>query len=390
MDNKVLTTIVGGIVLAGVAHAGTVEVPAPAPSSPCGDWCECLNEIGTLYKNKSNPYIQQFKFFGRAQYQWGYTDGEVDGEDFNAQGDEIRRLRLGSEIKFLNGFKLKGNINLEQGGFRNHEFGYNDFDELYLSYSFGNVGAVEDLSLTYGRQKFEFSQEAHTSSKKIKTVERSNVANFFYDSARPTGLTVNGKSSGFDFGFSFYSSDADEAIGNWDDGQIYLLNLGFEAAGGEFLVDFAYNDVSDDDDDILQFEWGTSVAYVTELGNWELMLNGLYGETQDSDAVYGLVIMPSTYIIEDKLEFVARYQYFGSEEQDVKINSRNVRNAASFDGLSVATGDENHSLYAGLNYYFCGHSSKIMTGLEYETLDGDAANADVEATTFWLAYRMYF
>ncbi|GAA5496217.1 hypothetical protein Rhal01_02399 [Rubritalea halochordaticola] len=390
MDKKVLTTIVGGIALAGVANAGTVEVPAPAPSSPCGDWCECLKEVGKLYKNKSNPFIQEFKFFGRAQYQWGYTDGEVDGEEFNAQGDELRRLRLGAQVKFLNNFKLKGNINLEQGGFRNHEFGYNNFDELKLTYSLGSVGGFDDLALTYGRQKFTFSQEAHTSSKKIKTVERSNIANFFYNSARPTGLTLSGKSSGFDFGFSVYSSDIDEAIGNWDDGQIYLLNLGFEAAGGEFGVDLAYNDVDADDDDDLNFEWGTSVSYTTDLGNWELMVNGLYGQTQDSDAVYGLVIMPSTYIIEDKLEFVARYQYFGADEQDVKINSRNVRNAAKFDDLSVAKGDENHSLYAGLNYYFCGHNSKLMTGVEYETLDGEDAAADVEATTFWLAYRMYF
>ena len=39
------------------------------------------------------------------------------------------------------------------------------------------------------------------------------------------------------------------------------------------------------------------------------MANVLYGEQQDGDAVYGLVIMPSTFLIDDSLEFVARYQY---------------------------------------------------------------------------------
>ena len=29
---------------------------------------------------------------------------------------------------------------------------------------------------------------------------------------------------------------------------------------------------------------------------------------------YGLVVMPSTYLIDDKLEFVARYVYQASEE----------------------------------------------------------------------------
>lgn len=388
MDNKLLTSLIGAVAFAGAANAGTTMAPVdknPVEASPSGDWCETLKSVGTLYKSDSNSFIQEFKVFGRMQYQWGYTDGDVDGDDFNAQGDEIRRLRLGAQIKFLNNFKLKGNINLEEGGFRNHEYGYNNFDELKLTYSAG------DYDITYGRQKFLFSQESHESSKKIKTVERSNISNFFYNSARPTGLTVDGKAQGFEFGASVYSSDIDEAIGNWGDGQIFLANVGFEALGGNFLVDFAYNNVDAGDDDDLNFEWGTSVAYNTKVGSWDLMLNAIYGETQDSDAVYGLVVMPSTYLIEDKLEFVARYQYFGSEGQDVKLNSRNIRNSASFDGVGpVAAGDENHSLYAGLNYYFCGHNSKLMTGVEYETLDGDAANADVAATTYWLAYRMYF
>lgn len=394
MEKKVVSTILSAAAFAGVANAGTVAAPeAPvAPVANTGCWCETLTNLGKLYKSDTNPYIQEFKLGGRAQYQWGYSDGSVDDQDFNAQGDELRRLRLGAQLKFLQKFTLKGELNLnDESGFRNNEFGYSDVDELKLTYAVGDVAGIEGLALTYGRQKFLFSPEVHTSSKEIKTVERSNVSNFFYDSARPTGLTVSGIKSGVNFNLSLYSSDADEAIGNWDDGNIYLLNLGFEGAGGKFLFDLAYNDVNGTtDDDILQFEWATSLGYTTQVGNWELMLNGILGQTQDGDNLYGFVAMPSTFLIEEKLEFVTRYQYFGSGEQDVKINSRNVRNAASFDGLSVARGDANHSLYAGLNWYFCGHNSKVMTGLEYETLDGDAANADTDATTLWLAYRMCF
>ena len=35
---------------------------------------------------------------------------------FSEGFDEVRRFRFGSEIKFLNGFKLKGNINLVNEG----------------------------------------------------------------------------------------------------------------------------------------------------------------------------------------------------------------------------------------------------------------------------------
>lgn len=391
MNKKVVSTILSATALVGVANAGTTvaapeEVQAPSASS----FCDSFASFGKLYSDKSNPYIQEFKIFGRAQYQWGYTDGSVDGDDFSAQGDELRRLRFGSQIQFLNKFKLKGQVDLNDGsGFRSVDFGYKQFDELHLSYEIGDVAGVEGLALTYGRQKFLFSPEVHTSSNDIKTVERSSIANYFYDSARPTGLTVKGATGGVNFGLSVYSGDEDEAIGNWDDGNIFLLNLGFAAPGGNVLVDFAY-DNSDATGINLPYEWGTSVAYLTKAGNWDLMLNGIFGSTDDGDSLYGFVAMPSTFIIADKLEFVGRYQYFGSAEQDVKINSRNVRNAASFDGESVASGDSNHSLYAGLNYYFCGNNSKIMTGLEYEILDGDNANADVDATTLWVGYRMFF
>ena len=64
-----------------------------------------------------------------------------------------------------------------------------DLDVAELTYSAGDILGFEDVALTYGRQKFKFSQEAHTSSKKIKTIERSNIANFFYGSYRPTGVT---------------------------------------------------------------------------------------------------------------------------------------------------------------------------------------------------------
>ena len=52
-------------------------------------------------------------------------------------------------------------------------------------------------------------------------------------------------------------------------------------------------------------------------------------------------------------------------------------------------GSENHTLYAGLNYYLCGNSSKVQVGVEYETMDQEDGD-DADATTLWAAYRMYF
>ena len=50
--------------------AGPEAAPVQAPPSNPGDWCDWLqNKPGTLYKNKENPYFQEFQLEGRFQFQ---------------------------------------------------------------------------------------------------------------------------------------------------------------------------------------------------------------------------------------------------------------------------------------------------------------------------------
>ncbi len=385
--NLLKGTVFTAISLSGSALAGDVVVEAPAPSNN-GSWCDSLNNFGEFYKNDNASFIQEMKFFGRFQWQAGRVDGDdFSGESVNDDFTEIRRLRLGTQVKFFNQFKLKVEANLEEGGPNDHEFGYDGLDVAKLSYSVGNIMGFEDVALTYGRQKFKFSQEAHNSSKKIKTIERSNISNFFYGSYRPTGLTVSGKKGGVKSTFSVFSTDIDDELAQWGEGLAYYGNLQFDAAGGNVNLDFIYNDVDADEVNLFSgFEWAASAAYTTEVGAWEIMANVLYGESQDGDAAYGLVLMPSTFLIDDSLEFVARYQYAGADNDDLSLTSRYAKRAGGDIGDK---GNENHTLYAGLNYYLCGNSSKVQVGVEYETMeqkDGD----DADATTLWAAYRMYF
>ncbi len=385
--NLLKGTVFTAISLSGSALAGDVVAEAPAPSNN-GSWCDSLNNFGEFYKNDNASFIQEMKFFGRFQWQAGRVDGDdFSGESVNDDFTEIRRLRLGTQVKFFNQFKLKVEANLEEGGPNDHEFGYDGLDVAKLSYSVGNIMGFEDVALTYGRQKFKFSQEAHNSSKKIKTIERSNISNFFYGSYRPTGLTVSGKKGGVKSTFSVFSTDIDDELAQWGEGLAYYGNLQFDAAGGNVNLDFIYNDVDADEVNLFSgFEWAASAAYTTEVGAWEIMANVLYGESQDGDAAYGLVLMPSTFLIDDSLEFVARYQYAGADNDDLSLTSRYAKRAGGDIGDK---GNENHTLYAGLNYYLCGNSSKVQVGVEYETMeqkDGD----DADATTLWAAYRMYF
>jgi len=388
-----LTTAATMVALASAlpALAGPEPIVEAAPPASNGDWCNSLKTFGKFHSDKEAAFIQDLKFFGRLQWQSAY----VDADDFSGTGvsndfHELRRLRIGTQVQFLNNFKLKINANLEDGGPNDTSFGYNSLDEAKLSYSLGDILGLEDVALTYGRHKFTFSEEAHQSSKKIKTIERSNISNYYYGSLRPTGVTVSGTKNGIAGTLGVFSTDGHPELAQWGEGLAYYANLQFAAVGGDVNVDFVYNDASATNVDIFSnFEWATSVAYTTEIGSWEVMANALYGKRKNApkDAVYGFVLMPSTYIIEDRLEFVSRYQYAGSAGDNLRLTSRYARRAGG--NLATNNGSSNHTLYAGLNYYLCGNNSKIQVGGEYEMMDRDAGG-DASAATLWAAYRMYF
>lgn len=395
MKNKLVKTLGASFAVTTMgAHAGEpAPVLAAPPAENSGDWCDALQGLGTLYKSSDNPWIQEVKLFGRFHYHYGYSDISNNGNDYSGQGDEIRRFRTGLSVKFLNGFKALGRFNIQEGGFRNHEaFSYGGMDELYLEYDFGDTGFFEDLSVGYGRYKLLFGGEEYTSSKKIKTIERSNLNNLFAPVPnRPTGLLVKASRGDYDMSFGFFSAaSGDQDWSDWAGGEFYFgsirRNLGDDSA---LRADLVINDASEVEDEILGYDWATSLTYDTQLGAWDVMANFTYGDMGSED-VYGIVIMPSYMLIEDRLEAVFRYQWANSSGDIIPATKRNVRKVAGNEdpARGIASGDENHTFYAGLNYFLCDHNAKVMVGAEYETLDGD--RVDLEATTLWAAFRMYF
>lgn len=397
---NLVMTVASALAITGTATAGSGAfdlhhgfLPQKASSTPSysnGDWAAAWKK-GLTYKSDSR-FLQEAKLFGRLHYQYAYTDGTLDtgsgDQDFDSSGEEIRRLRLGGRVKFLDGFTLQGNVNLEDGGFRDDELGFSSIDLVSLSYTQKDFAGFDSLTATYGRLKLAASYQSRLSSNDIKTVERTSVDNFFFANSRVTGFTLGAKRGAFDYGFGVYSSEVDnETIAGWGEGQIYSLHLGHKTDLGDLSIDAIYN--NNNDEDPVGFEWGVSLGYHLTAGNWDVTFNALYGNDNNHDGVYGVVILPSTFLIKDKLEAVLRYQYFGSEGQSVSINGRNVGNAVGEDlGLSVPRGDASHSIYAGLNYYLIGNNVKFLTGVEYQTLDG--SGVELDSTTLWGTFRLKF
>lgn len=402
MEYKVIKAIIGTTALSGAAIAGPIDTPLTTPpTSNSGDFCNTLENFGTLYKNKENPYIQEITLSGRFHGQYAHVEGsDVNGNNFNEDYREIRRLRAGIEIKAFHDFTIKGAANLENdtspaGGDR--ELGYHDFDQVQLTYKKKDILGFDSLALSYGRHKLDLGQEASISSRKIKTVERSAISNKL-SGGRYTGILASAERNGVSGTVGLVSLDQSDFIGNWDAGRAIYANTSFEALGGEVLIDAFYNlDQGTIDDQVdVGYEWAASVAWNGTLGSWDLMMNVAFGDNGNDTnpdregSFYAFVVMPSKEIIEDKLEFVTRYQFQAStEDEGIRMDSRYARFAETgATDIGRGRGDSHQSIYAGLNYFFCGHNSKVMAGLEHETLS--AQNGNVDTTTLWLAYRMYF
>ena len=406
-------SLLGGILALGL-HAGEFVEIAPveeasAVESNSGDWCDWLtSKPGTLYKG-DNPYIQEVGVFGRFQWQAAYIDGEdVNGDDFDETFDEVRRFRLGGVVKFLNYFTAKANVNMAgdarpSGG--DLDWNYQDFDTALLTFNAAKAFGLDldALDISYGRHKFVLGYESIASSKKIMTPERSAISNKVYGSYRPTGFVVEGEKGDFNFLGGIFSTDEANSgfIGGWGDGLAYTVGLGYQVTD-EFSVywDYVFNGADENagEESLWAYSWASSVSTHYDAGKWGVHADFYLGDNGDEEngatnpdrqgSFWGAVVMPYYWLVDKKLQAVARYAYASAEEAEgIRTNSRYFRRDNGGD-VNSGRGDSHHSIYAGLNWLLCKHNLKIQTGVEYETLD--TPDGDANATTLWLTFRTYF
>lgn len=394
--------------------AGT-EAPAagPAPSNP-GDWCSRLkNKPGTLHNNKENPYLQEFQLSGRFQYQAAYLDGgDVNDRDYNERYDEYRRARIGARARFLQYFGVYAVLNMvddsrHSGG--DLDWGYSDFDEACVSFDLGKAlgqGPFDALMLTFGRHKFTFGRESHTTSTKILTVERSAISNKVYGSLRPTGVSAEAAMGDWNFIAALYSSttdgDENKAFNWYQDALIYYASAGYKMTDKLTLgADLVYNDANEDqgDNSVMNYRWAASLNAQYDAGKWGVIGDLIYGDNGGSGQgnsgtkggdFWGVVVMPYCWLYKDKLQLVGQYYYQGAEEDNgVRVNSRYAR--ASVPGgvnINSGRGDSQNAFYGGLNYYLCGHNVKLQGGIEYQTMS--TPKGDFDTMTYIIAFRTCF
>ena len=354
---------------------------------------------------------------GRFQYQIAYLDGEgVNGTDFEETHDEYRRTRLGAKGKFLQYFGFKYQVNLvddnrNTAGGGDLDWGYHSIDEAYLSFDLGKaIGAdgFDRLRLSYGSHKFLLSQEAHASSTKLFTVERSAISNKVYESARSTGLRLDAAMGDWSFLATLDSSTTDgednTEFNGWQDDKFYSVHIANQVDEAiKVGFDFTYNGAdATTEDSVLSYRWATSLHAVYDVGPWGVIGDLIYGDNGGSDMTanpnrqgdfWGFVVMPYYWIVDEQLQLVGQYQYAAADESEgIRVNSRYGRadgtGAAPLADVNSGRGDRHDSFYAGLNYYLSGHNAKIQAGVEYQNMD--TPRGDFDTLTLLLAFRSFF
>jgi len=386
----------------------------------------------TLYKDASNPILQEFSLQGQLQVQYATgdsEDGHFDIEDFkngsaaNRQSVwddhfEARRARFGFNSKWYQYWNLQGTMDVDTTEGASNL--YRDIYELYLTYAPSNA-----FNVSVGKIEVKFGREYEISAKEIVTFERGLVSNLFFP-GELTGAWATGKgiAGHWFYQLGVYGNDRAREFSSFDQGAIILGKIGYDYAAQAGLekaaVSFQYlhntePGYKEQDDD--NFYASSSPSFTDCLaltnditqGRFELTTDILYGFGFDGNAeqagtskaihqsdVFGISIIPS-YFIAEKLQLVGRFQWATSG--DVAAGTTNLGLPNRYEKWApnvIPNGDNYTSFYLGLNYYLYGNKLKIMNGIEYSMMDGGIANpgknqtATYDGYTFVSGLRFYF
>lgn len=390
-----------------------------AAAIQAGEPGDTLKTMGIVHDDK-NASLQQVKLFGMGQYQFGHVDGtDSAGNSFSDSQNEFRRVWLGADVKFLDGFLFKSVLSVTQGknaatGEQDIEFQH--FRNLYLSYDFAKANSdfsdYKRFEIGYGRRSLKLADEWQRSAYLFNPVERSAFANKLWPTdeggSHPVGAWIRVAKDKNDFQFGVFSTTQDDEFPGWEDGAAlysqWSINL---TEGSNFdlkeIVLSGFSQSVDASEDALNRgnEWGSSAILRLHKGPWEVHSTIGAGENSEfandnrDGGFWGLSFMPMAWLVEDKVKFVSRYQYqHASSPEGIRLNSRYARTADAKGDADLSytggRGDRHHNFYLGINYYFCGDNMKIVSGIDYDDIETRNGINVFKGWTVSSAFRFYF
>ena len=347
--------------------ACTVAKAAAAPTEPFPD-------LGLLYRSDSNPYVQEVWALGRYHGQYWDTGGSAGTEE----GYEHRRFRLGGQARLFN--NLTVHAQMVSGS--DFEPFYNGFTELWAGWRFSDA-----LIVTVGQQKHRFTHDRNVSSRYLNHLERSMLTNMFGADYTPA-VTVSGRANRWSYYGGVFSNatgrDMREAFTTFDSGYSLLATVTRDVGDllpldSAFLnVSFVHSDANKKATNLNRYEQGFASALILTEGPASLITEITAGLGSDNGDAIGLNLQPG-YFLTRRVQVVARYQLAGSNDDNGLSAQRRYEREAN-----LSRGDVYQAGYAGLNYHLAEHRAKLMTGIEYASLDGE------HSWTASVALRLFF
>jgi phosphate-selective porin OprO/OprP len=339
-----------------------------------------------LYDNEQGDYL---KLSGRLQLDSTWVDSEQG--DYN---DTLwRRFRFGFKGKYGEfNVALEADINL------NDSLGdsYNRLTDANIGWSLD-----KDTELKFLKQSTGFTLDGKTSSKKLLTPQRNNLTNnLWFTSEYFTGVSVKSKlADDWSYKTGIFSSDGSDEISISEASYFAMFSTSKKLAKnnlwdkGEVSLDYVYNDTHEDGN-TRDFSQVISTSSKFKQNDWGLQSDISWGKGDlDQSDLFGVVVMP-TYQQNEKIQWVARYTYLSSSEDNgVRLGRYDSKVVDEYGQSSVdgERGDKYQEVYAGVNWFINDHKLKLQAGLQYAKMDDNANDGGAyDGWSFTVAMRSYW
>ena len=388
----------------GLLAGGSAAPAAPATGILTGQLAagpayDRLWSVPLLYKNETNPWLEEMAIQGHLQTQYAVGNnaaghfGSYDLPQSCTWDDvDVRRFRLGLRARMLGNWKFQSLFDVYPDL---EPRMYKGIAETYVTYA-----PADAFNISAGKAELKFTREQEISTSEYLPFERSLLVNMLYG-GELTGTWISGKNiaDGWLYSLGAFSNQREDEFTRFKGGTIVLAKIGCnytKASGFDFAqveIQYLHNSAPgyrESRGDPASPLFSDCIAISNDLTKGRFSLateffwgNGAVGQPD----VCGFTAMPSYFLLE-KLQLVTTFQFAGSHEPNgICLPTR-------YEALAPDTGDKRGDAYfagyAGLNYYFYGHKLKVMSGAKFAHLDGGPGGGSYDGWTWLAGVRMAF
>ncbi|MCE9520429.1 MAG: hypothetical protein K8R87_12860 [Verrucomicrobia bacterium] len=334
--------------------------------------------LASLYHDKDNSVIQDFSLTGEIFSQWASGSsnqgsfGSADVPSASRWGEiDTPVFRIGFSAQMFRLLKLNAIIDVNP----NWDPFYKDLYEVNLTYAPG-----ESFNLGIGKQKGRyFSQEYSIRTRELLEFNQSLLVNTLVPRGL-TGIWINGKVQHWTYALAAYAGDYEKEFTNFNAGAVIQASIGYDFAaafGADkalLRLDYQGSNSGQNGFGPGKFDNALSINTIYQKGRFGFYTDLLGGTGRGMQGdVWGAIITPSWFIVEQKLQVIFRYQYAHGDNDGLKLQTRYESYAPGIQDTK-GIGSEYNAAYVGLNWYLYGNKLKVMTGLEYSDMSGGPKN----------------